>query len=454
MVEVVDNLVDPIKRQKRYMIDVEGFFWPEIRDVRGTSCGFIFPDTAFFKENLEGSCRAAALLAFFQFGHCKNLKTYTVSYNPVTQAVKAVDFKEVVAAAYYNRPLYGSIFKVISKNEGEADPVTDFNHCVDRSYMTHRFGSQFVGSDFVRNRHCNVTHWETRCNHQIFERREINGTGFEEDLVERDGSDEIQEAESTTLKKCNHQLEVAPNIEENPAVNEQDPSHDSFKEVSTPFVQDYDEYDYEESWEHLLTSFGRIQQQFRFNTPASMDYRLPAIAGMRRRGPISDYKAIFDSTNQNKREHTTLVDFRGVVRPCFCALCNGDFEEKSNISRPINDLVFDFTRNELKVTPEESFESFRPESCVSCPRVDDAPGAVFKEEDGEIFRYKVDISPLSESDCFESFNHAACQCHFVRLKANATHISGYQHLSHVHLRFQEKDDQMWVYAAYGGIAAL
>ncbi|KAJ3100208.1 hypothetical protein HDU97_002440 [Phlyctochytrium planicorne] len=438
---------------------------PEMVDVSGISCGLIFQDAAYFRENIEAFCRAAAMLAFFQFGHCKNPKAYTVSYNPVTQEVTAVDFKDVVAAAFYNRPLYGSIFKVYPQTKGQAsyisvrflegtfklsyanqvNPAADFNHCVDRSYMSCRFGSQFIGTDFPRNRHAYVTqHPDDEDNHYSY-------VGDEEDngeaVIISEEAEEESEAESnnegseadfdSSFDACSSEILV-----------------DGFRVLTTPFDRNFYA---ENSAEHLFASFGRIQQEFTLNGTNFPFREVEALYELRKRGVINDYREAVLHPQGGKREKTTLVDFIGSVHQCFCDYCIDYFTETGKISRPINDLVFDFSRYDLKVMPDETLGDAMPESCSSCPGISDRPGVIFGTDqngEAEVLKFKVDISPLPESDCFESFSHAAARCYFYKIDGNVLYISGYDHLNHVHLRCQEKEGKMLVYAAYGGIVAL
>ncbi|KAI8852843.1 hypothetical protein BC829DRAFT_46777 [Chytridium lagenaria] len=121
------------------------------------------------------------------------------------------------------------------------------------------------------------------------------------------------------------------------------------------------------------------------------------------------------------------------------------------LSRNANDMVFDFSRYQLQVEEEESFEIKQPESCQACRVNDDNNAAetlwcnvlddtdriaftsVFDRKD--MMRYKVDVTPLQQSDRFESFNHAAHQCYYYpHLKMEMMDCLTYTHVNHVHLR--------------------
>ncbi|KAJ3101246.1 hypothetical protein HDU97_001543 [Phlyctochytrium planicorne] len=395
---------------KRVMVDDElgvdssDFCWPDVSNIKGSSCGFYFDDIDFFKANIEGCCRAIAMLAFFEMGDC--VGTYTVSYNPVTQEVKKVDFKEIVAAAFYNKPCYGSIFKVVRKTPFEVDPRADFEHSVDRTYMTRRFGSQFVGSDYIRNSHVHLT--------------EVDAEPEESDKDDEDEEDDDMIGSS------------------NPSL---------FKDLSTPY-KNWDSPGH--SWSSFFKELSRIER-FTEDFPdlGPWDF-FDVVDAEREEEKVSTVKQWGDT--EGGREQSYLIDLNDAISPCFCPL--GD--PVSTQLRPINDLVFDFSRSSLTVTPEESFEVFRPDSCRSCPAVEDGPGKTFRgASDADILRFKVDITPLSRGDQFESFNHASCQCSVPNLDANVLEVVAYHHLDHVHLRCWENGEgKMLIYAAYGGIAAL
>ncbi|KAI8844834.1 hypothetical protein BC829DRAFT_283572 [Chytridium lagenaria] len=116
-----------------------------------------FPSAAFFKSNADGCCRVAAVIAFFRLGHMADSDVYTVSYNPVTQEALAIEFEDVLLSAFYGKPCYGSIFKEKQQDSAERNPAVDFNASVDRTYMTYRFGSQFVGEGYLDNFYNRVT---------------------------------------------------------------------------------------------------------------------------------------------------------------------------------------------------------------------------------------------------------------------------------------------------------
>ncbi|CAF1559706.1 unnamed protein product, partial [Rotaria sp. Silwood1] len=77
---------------------------------------FCFVDSNFFFQHIDQCCRIAAIYAFFLLGHEKDSRTYTIHYDRNTQA---------------------------------RQPIIDFDHSVDRTYMTNRHQSQFIGQDLL-----------------------------------------------------------------------------------------------------------------------------------------------------------------------------------------------------------------------------------------------------------------------------------------------------------------
>ncbi|KAI8846186.1 hypothetical protein BC829DRAFT_272043 [Chytridium lagenaria] len=95
--------------------DLSSIEWLEIPEWRthyGPCSMLRFPSAEFFKNNIEGCCRVAAVIAFFRLGHTNDSDVYTVSYNPVTQEAVAVDMKDVLLSVFHQTPCFGALFKV------------------------------------------------------------------------------------------------------------------------------------------------------------------------------------------------------------------------------------------------------------------------------------------------------------------------------------------------------
>ncbi|CAF3929121.1 unnamed protein product, partial [Rotaria sp. Silwood1] len=99
---------------------------------------FCFVDSNFFFQHIDQCCRIAAIYAFFLLGHEKDSRTYTIHYDRNTQAVCEIDIVRVLYSVFYNQNCYSSLYRVTQKDENKRQPIIDFDHSVDRTYMTNR----------------------------------------------------------------------------------------------------------------------------------------------------------------------------------------------------------------------------------------------------------------------------------------------------------------------------
>ncbi|KAJ3085194.1 hypothetical protein HDU96_005518, partial [Phlyctochytrium bullatum] len=303
----------------------------------------------------------------------------TVAFNPVTQTVRAVGMDELVAAAFFNRPCYGAVFALhgVSEKFVEEKLEAAFAESVDRTYMTYRFGAQFVGKDFARNVY---TH--------------IEADDEEHDIPEVcepvlpqtvDGFTEATEPYPRCMDWGADLVSINRNfIEHLHAMRE------GFKEMERLQDNDYDG-DLEEFFNNLYSGLGDDGPE-----------------------PTKRYfRGVAHPTAAGKRDVATFIDARTDGTPCTCGIGRGEFFEFPE--RRLNDMVFDFSRNELRVVPDCPDDAY-PDMCGSCA-VDPALDKPFllpkpDAEPVEVMKYRVDIAALGEGDAFESFNHASCQCDF------------------------------------------
>jgi hypothetical protein len=131
-------------------------FIPIIKTQYGSRTLFRFPDSDFFYQHIDGCCRVAAVYAFFLLGHGKDSTTYIVRYDQNTQEVCEVQMERVLADAFYNRNCYGSLYRVKQKEKERRQPIVDFDHSVDRTYLTNRHQSQFIGQDLLSRFHLTI----------------------------------------------------------------------------------------------------------------------------------------------------------------------------------------------------------------------------------------------------------------------------------------------------------
>jgi hypothetical protein len=135
---------------------IQSKFIPTIHAKYGSQTLFCFSDADFFYRHINECCRVAAVYAFFLLGHGQNSTTYTVRYNRNTQEVCEVKMENVLADAFYNRNCYGSLYRVKQRDENKRQPIVDLDYSVDRTYMTNRHQSQFIGQDLLSRLHLTI----------------------------------------------------------------------------------------------------------------------------------------------------------------------------------------------------------------------------------------------------------------------------------------------------------
>ncbi|UJR16978.1 hypothetical protein I4U23_003876 [Adineta vaga] len=155
-------------------------FIPTIHVQYGSRTLFRFSDADFFYQHVNACCRVAAVYAFFLLGHSKDSQTYTVRYDRNTQQTCEVNMEQLLADAFYNRNCYGSLYRVKQKDENKREPMIDLDHSVDRTYMTNRHQSQFIGQDLLPNLHLILE------NHQLSELDGHNRGKYEDHFNEQE----------------------------------------------------------------------------------------------------------------------------------------------------------------------------------------------------------------------------------------------------------------------------
>ncbi|CAF2855001.1 unnamed protein product [Rotaria sp. Silwood2] len=131
-------------------------FIPTIHAQYGSRTLFCFSDADFFYRHINACCRVVAVYAFFLLGHGKDSKTYTIRYDRNTQQACEVKMEKILADAFYNRNCYGSLYRVTQKDENKRQPMVDLDYSVDRTYMSNRHQSQFIGQDLLSRLHIKI----------------------------------------------------------------------------------------------------------------------------------------------------------------------------------------------------------------------------------------------------------------------------------------------------------
>ncbi|UJR22021.1 hypothetical protein I4U23_025088 [Adineta vaga] len=141
--------------QTKQSIEHDSFrskFFPTIHTQYGSRTLFRFSDANFFFQHVHECCRVAAVYAFFLLGHSRDATTYIVRYDRNTQEVCEVEMNKLLTDVFYNRNCYGSLYRIKQKDENKRQSTIDFNASVDRTYMSNRHESQFIGEDLLS--HC------------------------------------------------------------------------------------------------------------------------------------------------------------------------------------------------------------------------------------------------------------------------------------------------------------
>ncbi|KAI8846185.1 hypothetical protein BC829DRAFT_272041 [Chytridium lagenaria] len=327
--------------------------------------------------------------------------------------------------------------------------------------MTYRFGSQFVGEGYLDNFYNRVTHPS---------KSEADDEEF--DLV-KDTEDHDSDMDDGDERDFSDSYQMPPQ---------------SNVGGSSRKVNDYDN-------DFARKAFARLPYFL-------SEYEMKRSTSHSLQDPTSYLQSV-TSLNSGKREFCRIGEVHHLMQACHCQRrtlvfyphepmdddsvfleyedCPNDgvagiwnLDDESPLSRNANDMVFDFSRYQLAVTEEASFEKSKPESCRAC-RVHEHDGAEgylwkkfvnapdaarwgvrMKDPERKMMRFKVDVTPLQQSDRFESFNHASHQCFFSpHLKVEMMDCLTYTHLDHVHLRCSEDlNGGYLVYASYTGIVAM
>ncbi|CAF3694610.1 unnamed protein product [Rotaria sp. Silwood1] len=151
------KIVWEAQETKAFIVDpARPKFIPTIQTQYGSQTLFRFSNSDFFYQHIDGCCRVAAVYAFFLLGHGKGSTMYIVRYDRNTQEVCEVHMERVLADAFYNRNCYGSLYRVEQKEKERRQPKVDFAHSVDRTYLTNRHQSQFIGQDLLSCIHLTI----------------------------------------------------------------------------------------------------------------------------------------------------------------------------------------------------------------------------------------------------------------------------------------------------------
>ncbi|CAF1314138.1 unnamed protein product [Rotaria sp. Silwood1] len=366
-------------------------FIPIIHTKYGSRTLFRFSDSDFFYKHLEGCCRVAAVYAFFLLGHRDDSTTYTIRYNRNTQEVSEVKMEKILADAFYNRNCYGSIYRVAQKNELKRQPNIDLDYSVDRTYMTNRHQSQFIGQDFLSRFH--------------FEMHISDSSNSERS--DSYASDELDKSDILTYQR-NHAL-----------------------------------YDREN---RLVDQYSAIEDDI---------YTWMDMTACSKDDMMGYCENLLKQTQQNSGTsllRILLAKDHVIDKICSCSLgSRPSMDEVKDLIVCYNHLIFDFDTHRLTVEqlPDGKLNTTDRDSLLyNCIRT--LQRSVAREN--PITWYRVNIEKLAQAT--QGFNHASCQCSYPEVKIDQFSFLDYTYLSHVHLAVGRNKNHVFVLATYGGVAAL
>ncbi|CAF3252277.1 unnamed protein product [Rotaria sp. Silwood2] len=366
-------------------------FIPTVHSQYGSRTLFRFPDSDFFYQHIDGCCRVAAVYAFFLLGHGSDSRTYTVRYDRNTHEICEVKMEKLLADAFYNRNCYGSIYRVVQKDEVKRQPIVDLDHSVDRIYMTNRHQSQFIGQDILSRFHFKIRQYHSS---------------------DSETSDEDEDAIFDKLSILGYQR--------------------------THALYDRDK--------KLVDKYLNVNDGRRL---------YPHWMKCARDDVLGYYEYLVKQTKQNSSTslfRMLLAKDRVIDGFCDCPMnSHPNINEVEGLIQFYNHLVFDFDKHHLTVerlSDEKPVCSDYNSLLYQCVRT--LQRSVPQEN--PISFYRVNIEKLAEAA--KGFNHASCQCGFPSVKIDQFSFLDYTYLSHVHLAVGKNTDEVFVLATYDGVAAF
>ena len=142
---------------RRYRRDLKSsnnaLYIPSVTDKSGIITCFTFPDMFFFQANEEACLRVAAMYAACMIqkksisASCMIEKgnVNLAVYNPETETASPIALHSFLRDIFLDRELFGSVYSIDEDLDLESDFTDTFSKSVDRSFMTLRHKSQFLG---------------------------------------------------------------------------------------------------------------------------------------------------------------------------------------------------------------------------------------------------------------------------------------------------------------------
>eukprot|EP00475_Leptophrys_vorax_P032323 TRINITY_DN4975_c0_g1_i7.p1 TRINITY_DN4975_c0_g1~~TRINITY_DN4975_c0_g1_i7.p1 ORF type:complete len:491 (+),score=112.55 TRINITY_DN4975_c0_g1_i7:432-1904(+) len=347
----------------------------------GHSVKFKFSDVDFFDAFQEKCMKVAVVYAFCLVGQKVNSSHYIARYNPVTKSVTAVDFYELLADVFYERPSYGQCYR-IDACSCDSDIQTDFLSSVDDSFLNN-------GGEKHDPRILGKVHFSGRARWTGEDSYEFLDSDAEAQREEE--GEEVFDVDAARLRAI-AQNNCAFTVGSDEGFVDGDYEVDCQLDVMNIY---HERVKY--ASRHILVGVAKFvgSKRKKFNLcTCSIGYEISL-----RRRPKGDDDDDYESDRSDTKERAV-------------------FDEIKNL----NHLIFDFDKMQLKVEP------IIVESIYRC---NDCDLALFQGQEN----YRVSIEELARDA--GGFNHASCQCN-LPAELEFFSFADYPLLSHVHVNIQRR----------------
>ncbi|CAF1598689.1 unnamed protein product [Rotaria sp. Silwood1] len=294
--------------------------------------------------------------------------------------------------------------------------MIDFDHGVDRTYITNRRQAQFIGQDLLSDLHFN--------NKKIIHRKYRSCFGWKRQRVST--SDEEQSDSDMSIGDQSYEfdkLEIISRQRKHALEDREKKLVDSYV-VTNNFAHGYPL----DRW--------RI-----FSRDDIIGYRENSLKQI-------------DQDSGTSLCRIATADCEVASESCRCGLGSPkvDLSDIEYSTVCYNHLIFDFDTHQLvveRLSDEMPHGLKRHSLLYDC--IDTLRSSL--SDDTPILFYRVNIEKLAKTT--SSFNHASCQCYLPeKAKIDEFSFLDYTYLSDVHLAIGQNNDHIFVLSTYCGVAAL
>ncbi|CAF1110644.1 unnamed protein product [Rotaria sp. Silwood1] len=294
--------------------------------------------------------------------------------------------------------------------------MIDFDHGVDRTYITNRRQAQFIGQDLLSDLHFN--------NKKIIHRKYRSCFGWKRQRVST--SDEEQSDSDMSIGDQSYEfdkLEIISRQRKHALEDREKKLVDSYV-VTNNFAHGYP-----------------LNRWRIFSRDDIIGYRENSLKQI-------------DQDSGTSLCRIAMADCEVASESCRCGLGSPkvDLSDIEYSTVCYNHLIFDFDTHQLvveRLSDEMPHGLKRHSLLYDC--IDTLRSSL--SDDTPILFYRVNIEKLAKTT--SSFNHASCQCYLPeKAKIDEFSFLDYTYLSDVHLAIGQNNDHIFVLSTYCGVAAL